>query len=294
MSEKSPFLIASLYMMGYTIFYAALWACVRYLSGDIHPLVLVFFRTFFGLLTTLPILIRIKLPTFSSGLYPLYILRGVSNIASVAGSYFAIRLLPLADVVAFSYAAPIFATILAAFFLKEHIGRHRVLAILLAFGGVLILIRPGFQNLNEGMWIALGAAACFAVTLICVKTLTRHDSPSMVSLMGFVVALPVIFISALFYWQWPTGEQWAFLILMGLFAAASHLCLARALSRADLSAVMPIDFSRIIFAALLGITLFGDPLNGLTFLGGGVILASAAYAAHRERRNKIAQREMTS
>jgi drug/metabolite transporter (DMT)-like permease len=176
-------------MMGYTICYAALWACVRYLSEDIHPVVLVFFRTFFGLLTTLPILMKIKLPALSSGLYPLYILRGLSNIASVAGSYFAIRLLPLADVVAFSYAAPIFATILAAFFLKEHIGRHRILAILFAFGGVLILIRPGFQNLNEGMWIALGSAACFAVTLICVKSLTRHDSPSMVSLMGFVVAL---------------------------------------------------------------------------------------------------------
>ncbi|PCJ31404.1 MAG: hypothetical protein COA93_10970, partial [Alphaproteobacteria bacterium] len=272
------------YMMGYTIFYAALWACVRHLSGDIHPLVLVFFRTFFGLLTTLPILIRIKLPTFSSGLYPLYILRGVSNIASVAGSYFAIRLLPLADVVAFSYAAPIFAAVLAVFVLKETIGAHRILAISLAFIGVMILVRPGFQDLNAGILAALGAALCFAATLICVKILTRHDSATIVSLMAFIVGMPISFIAALFYWQWPSGAQWIYIVLMGGLAATAHICLAKALSKADLSAIMPIDFSRIIFAAILGITLFGDLLNIWTFLGGGIILASAAYTAHRERK----------
>ena len=280
-----------IYMLGYSICYAALWACVRHLSDDIHPLVLVFFRTFFGLLTSLPILLKVNFPAPSSGLYPLYFLRGITNIISVAGFYFAIQLIPLADTVAFSYAAPIFATVLAAFFLKEKIGRHRILAIFVAFFGVLILIQPGFQSLNAGMLVALGAAGCFAITLICIKQLTRRDSPAMVSLMGFVVALPITFIGALFYWQWPSGEQWGLLILMGVFAATSHLCLARALFRSDLSAVMPIDYSRIVFAALMGITLFDDPFNGLTFLGGGIILASAAYATHRERKASVSTKK---
>ncbi|PCI34547.1 MAG: hypothetical protein COB54_01855 [Alphaproteobacteria bacterium] len=287
MSKRSPLFIAAGYMLAYSITYAGVWACIRQLSGDIHPLVLVFFRTLFGMILIMPVLFKTRLPALSTGRYPLYILRGVFNITSVMGAFVAVSLIPLADAVAFSYIAPIFATILAVFILKEKIGRHRVIAILIAFVGVMVLVRPGFQTLNSGIIAALIAAACFAATLICVKLLTRHDSASIVSLMAFIIGLPISLLGALYFWQWPTGEQWGYIVLMGGFAATAHICLAKALAKADLSAVMPIDFTRIIFAAMIGITLFGDPLSGLTFLGGGIILASAVYAAHRER--KLAQ-----
>lgn len=276
-------------MLAYTIFYAALWACVRHLSSDIHPLVLVFFRTFFGMILILPVLLRTRLPSLRSGRYPLYFLRGLLNITSVIGAFFAVSLIPLADAVAFSYIAPIFATVLAVFLLKEKIGRHRILAILIAFVGVLVLVRPGFQTINMGILAALGSAACFAATVICVKLLTRHDPPTIVSLMGFFIGLPISFIAALFYWQWPAGEQWIYIILMGIFSAGAHVCLARALSKAHLSAIMPIDFSRIVFAAIMGITLFGDPLDGLILLGGGIIMASVVYASYRERKQAKAK-----
>jgi drug/metabolite transporter (DMT)-like permease len=74
---------------------------------------------------------------------------------------------------------------------------------------------------------------------------------------------------------------------MGIMSAVAHVCLAKALSKADLSAIMPLDFTRIIFAAIMGFTLFGDSLNGLTFLGGGIILASAVYATHREKKQHM-------
>lgn len=284
MTHRPPVPVAAIYMLVYALSYAALWACVRHLSGDIHPVVLVFFRTFFGMAAILPILFKVKLPPLSSGLYPLFTLRAVLNITSVMGAFYAVSMIPLADAVAFSYAAPIFATLLAVFILKEKIGRHRIFAILCAFVGVLILIRPGFQTLNSGVLAALGSAGCFAATVICVKLLTRKENPAIVSLMSFIIAVPLSFTVALFYWQWPVGEQWFYVIGMGILSATAHICLARALARADLSAVMPIDFSRIIFAALMGISLFGDPLDGLTFLGGGLILASAIYATHRERK----------
>ncbi len=287
MTQKSPLFIAAAYMLVYTITYAGIWACVRHLSHDIHPLVLVFFRTLFGMLAILPILFKTKLPPWNSGLYPLFFLRGFLNIISVFAAFFTVSLLPLADAVAYSYVAPIFATILAVFFLKEKIGKHRILAILASMIGVLVLIRPGFQTLNEGILTALISAACFAATVICIKILTRQESPAIVSLMAFIIGLPISFIAALFYWQWPSGDQWIYIILMGLFAAIAHLFLAKALSRADLSAVMPFDFSRIVFAAIMGIILFGDPLDGLTFLGGGIILASAVYATHRENKQAL-------
>ncbi|NOZ42421.1 MAG: DMT family transporter [Alphaproteobacteria bacterium] len=284
MVQKSPLAVAVGYMLVYTVTHAAVWACIRYLSSDIHPLVLVFFRTLFGTLAILPILIKTGFPRWSSGLYPLYILRGILNTGSVIGVFYAVSLIPLADAVAFSYAAPIFATILAVFILKEKIGKHRIFAIGAAFIGVLILVRPGFQTISIGIVAALGASVFFAATLICVKLLTRRADPTIVSLMAFIVALPITLVAALFHWQWPSGQQWIFIVLMGVFAATSHVFLAKALARADLSAIMPIDFSRIIFAAILGTTLFGDSLSGLTFLGGGIILASAVYATHREGR----------
>jgi len=284
MKQKSPLLVAAAYMLAYSITHGAVWACIRYLSADIHPLVLVFFRTLFGTLVILPVLLKTRLPRLADGLYPLYILRGIFNTGSIIGVFYAVSLIPLADAVAYSYAAPIFATIFAVFILKEKIGRHRIFAILAAFAGVLILVRPGYQAMSIGIVTALGAAVCFAATLICVKLLTRHDDPTMVSLMAFIVTLPISLAAALFHWQWPVGQQWIYVALMGAFAATSHICLARALSRADLGAVMPIDFSRIIFAAILGVTLFGDSVNGLTFLGGAIILASAVYATHRERK----------
>ena len=287
MANRSPLFIAAIYMVAYTISFSAVWACIRHLSSDIHPLVLVFFRTFFGMIFILPVLLKTPLPALSSGRYPLFILRGILNITSVMGAFYAISLIPLADAVAFSYLAPIFATVLAVFILKETIGRHRILAILIAFVGVLILVRPGFQTLSIGILSALGAAICFAGTLICVKLLTRHESPSIVSLMSFFVAIPISLVAALFYWQWPSGEQWFYIVLMGIMSAVAHICLAKALSKAELSAIMPLDFTRIIFAAIMGITLFGDSLNGLTFLGGGIILASAVYASHRERKQQM-------
>lgn len=289
MSKRTPLMTAAAFMLAYTITFAGVWACIRHLSGDIHPLVLVFFRTLFGLIAILPILLKTPFPAFSAGLYPLYILRGIFNILSVIGAFFAVSLLPLADAVAFSYIAPVFATVLAVFILKEKIGKHRIIAILIAFVGVMILVRPGFQTFSIGILASLGAAACFAATLVCVKLLTRHDNATIVSLMAFIVAMPISLVGALFYWQWPSGEQWIYIVLMGVLAAVAHVCLAKALSLADISAVMPIDFTRIIFAATIGITLFGDSFNGLTFLGGGIILTSAVYAAHRER--KIAQAE---
>lgn len=272
------------FMLAYTITFAGVWVCIRHLSSDIHPIVLVFFRTLFGTVAILPILLKTPFPSYQSGLYPLYILRGILNIASVYGAFFAVSLLPLADAVAFSYVAPIFATILAVFILKEKIGKHRIIAIIFAFIGVMVLVRPGFQTLSIGMVSSLGAAACFAATLICVKLLTRHDSPTIVSLMAFIIALPITLVGALFYWQWPSGEQWIYITLMGLLAASAHIFLAKAISNADLSAVMPVDFIRIIFAAIMGITLFGDLFNGFTFLGGGIILCSAVYATHRENK----------
>lgn len=281
---KSSMTVAIVFMLIYSLSFAGIWACVRELSSDMSPLLLAFFRTSIGMLFMLPILFKVKLSSINRKRLPLYFLRSALNIVSVFGAFYAVSQIPLADAVALSYAAPIFATILAVFFLKERIHLPRIIAIFVAFLGVLIVLRPGFQVINSGMISALFAAFGFAATLVCVKILTRDDSPSLVSLMGFALAVPLSFVIALPFWQWPTPDQWQLIILLGALAGVAHFALTKAISMAELSSVMPIDFTRIIFAASFGIFFFDDPLDGLTFLGGAIIMGSTVYSAHRERR----------
>lgn len=274
--------IAVFYMVIYSFCFAGIWACVRELSSDINPVLLVFFRSIIGMIFVLPILFKVKLTSIAVERLPLYILRSLLNLASVFGAFYAVSQIALADAVALSYAAPIFTTILAVFFLKEKIRLPRIIAIIVAFLGVLVVLRPGFQEINSGMLSALVGALAFAASLICVKKLTKYDNSALVSLLGFAMAVPVSFLIALPFWQWPTNEQWVLIILMGSFAGTAHLSMTKAISMAELSAIMPVDFTRIIFAAIFGISFFNDPLNWFTFLGGAIILSSTVYSAHRE------------
>tara|TARA_B100001939_G_scaffold341514_1_gene351220 strand:+ start:4978 stop:5874 length:897 start_codon:yes stop_codon:yes gene_type:complete len=283
---KRAYGVALTLMLGYALFYALLWVSVRQLSMDLHPFVLVFYRTLFGLLFILPSLCKLDLGTIRAAPRPLYLLRAALNITSVFGAFYAVSHIPLADAVAYSYAAPLFATLLAAIFLGETIRLPRLLGVACGFTGVLILLRPGFQDINAGMLAALASAAAFAGTLITIKILTRRDHPGIVTLYGYLFGLPISFFIALFYWQWPRWDQIPLLLFMGLCSGLAHFCLAGALSKADMTALLPVDFTRLIFASLIGYFLFTDALDGLTYLGGLIILGSSVYVVYRENRKR--------
>ncbi|WP_417319049.1 DMT family transporter [Emcibacter sp.] len=276
------------YMAGYALNYALLWALVRHLSADLHPFQLVFFRTFLGLLFILPALRHLEISQFRRIPRPLYFFRAIFNITSVFGAFYAVSHISLADAVAYSYLAPIFATIMAAVFLGEKFRLARMMAVLCAFGGMLIVLRPGFQETGPGVLGALTSALCFAATMISVKKLTGEDPPAVVTFYGFALGTPISLAVALFFWQWPTIGQWPLILCLGLFSSIAHVCMARAFSLAEMTSVLPMDFTRLIFAALIGITLFGDPFDVYTWIGAAIILTSSVYVAYREnRKSKI-------
>ena len=272
------------YMAGYSLCYALLWAIVRHLSEELHPFQLVFFRTVLGFLFILPALRRIDTSKLKIIPRPLYFFRAIFNITSVFGAFYAVSHIPLADAVAYSYLAPIFATLLAALFLGEKFRLARLLAVLCAFAGMLVLLRPGFQELGPGVIGALVSALCFAATMTCVKKLTGEDPPSVVTFYGFALGTPISLVVALFFWQWPTALQWPLILVLGVCSVTAHICMARAFSLAEMTAVMPVDFTRLIFASIIGITLFGDPFDIFTWIGAAMILSSSVYVAYRENR----------
>lgn len=274
-----------LYILVYALSYAGLWAVVRSLVQEIHPLVLVFFRTLFGIFLILPLFLKDGLQSLQTNQLSLYTLRGILSISSVFLTFFALHHIPLADAVAYSYLTPIFAMIFAVFFLNEQLYKTHILAICIAFIGAMVLLRPDFQSVNIGILASVGAALSFAGTLICMKFLTRKDRPKLVAIYGYIIPLPLSLMFALPYWQWPDSPAiWGLLLLMSLLSVIAHLSMTQALSRADMGMIMPFDFIRLIFAAALGSVFFQDSLDWMSILGGIIILAASILSSRQQHR----------
>lgn len=279
--------ITILYILLYALSYAGLWATVRSLVQEIHPLVLVFLRTLFGVLLILPFFFKGGIQSLQTNQLVLYTLRGVLSISTVFLTFFALYHIPLADAVAYSYLTPIFAMIFAVFFLNERLSVTQILAICIAFIGAMVLLRPDFQPVSIGILASVGAALCFAGALICMKILTRKDRPKLVTIYGYIIPLPLSLMFALPYWQWPDSTPtWCLILLMSLLSVTAHLSMTQALSRADMGVILPFDFIRLIFAAALGAVLFQDSLDWVSLAGGAIILAASILSSHRQFQKK--------
>ncbi len=271
-----------LFMVLATIILASMHGMVRQLGGDIHPFVLVFFRNFFGLLVMVPLIARAGRNGLRSSSYRLLFLRGVTGICAMLTWFYSLAYIPLAEATALSFTSAIFAALCAIIFLGEKIRFRRWAAIFCGFTGVLIVLRPDAENFNPLMLLILISALFWASSITLVKHLSKTDSTTSIvawmSILLTVLSLPV----ALYYWQWPVGEQWVWLIAMGALGTFGHLCMARALALADTTAVMSIDFFRLLWGAIIGYYFFADLFEVSTWIGATVIFSSGLYIIFRE------------
>jgi len=271
-----------LYMVLATIILASMHGMVRHLGGDIHPFVLVFFRNFFGLLVMVPLIVRAGRNGLRSSNYHLLFLRGVTGICAMLTWFYSLTYVPLAEATALSFTSAIFAALCAIIFLGEKVHLRRWVAIFCGFAGVLIVLRPDADNFNPIMLLILISTLFWAASITLVKHLSKTDSTTSIvawmSILLTVLSLPF----ALYYWQWPVGEQWLWLIAIGALGTFGHLCMARALALADTTAVMSIDFFRLLWGAIIGGYIFGDLVGASTWIGAMVIFASGLYIIFRE------------
>ena len=271
-----------LFMVLATIILASMHGMVRHMGGDMHPFVLVFFRNFFGLLVMVPLIVRAGRNGLRSDNYHLLFLRGISGICAMLTWFYSLAFVPLAEATALSFTAAIFAALCAIIFLGEKIRIRRWAAIFCGFAGVLIVLRPDAENFNPLMLLILVSTVFWASSITLVKHLSKTDSTTSIvgwmSILLTTLSLPF----ALYYWQWPVGEQWVWLIVIGAFGTLGHLCMVRALALADTTAVMSIDFFRLLWGAIIGAYFFGDLVEASTWIGAIVIFASGLYIIFRE------------
>ncbi len=272
----------AIFMFASAAGFAVMMAIVRYASRELHPFELAFFRNLFGAVFMLPWIVRVGRESLTTGRLGMHALRSLIGLAAMLTFFTALSLLPLAEVTALTFTTPLFTTIGAALILRETVKARRWTATLVGLIGALIILRPGVEALRPEAFVALAAAALMACAFLTVKSLARTEHPNTIVLLMGLLMTPMSLVPALFVWKAPDPHVWAWLVGMGLAATVGQVFLTRAFAAADASAVLPFDFSRLVFVAILGYLFFGERPDVWTWIGAGVIVASSAYIAHRE------------
>ena len=273
---------AGLMMLSCVIF-SFMTAVVRHVTNELPTLEVIFFRNLFGLLTMAPLFIRWGIgPLLRTRRIGLFLLRGGIGYISMLCWFTAIAIVPLADAVALGFTAPLFVTILAIFILGEVVRARRWTAMLIGFAGAILILRPGFGEVNAYYFLVMASAVSMACSVIMIKILGRTESATTIVAYMVIIILPISAIPAAFVWQWPTLEQLGWLVALGGLATAGHLAVTKALMLADATAVMPLDFLRLPITAFIAYLAFAEVPDPWVWIGAAVIFGSSIYIAHRE------------
>lgn len=199
-----------------------------------------------------------------------HIARNVVHFVGQAAWLYALTLIPLAVLISIEFTTPIWTAILAVGFLGERLSRPRLAAIVLGLIGVVIIVRPGVGSVDPGHIVVLGAAVCFGISVVLVKSLTRTDSVVSIIFWMLVIQSVLGLIPALYEWRNPPLELWPWILLIAFTGMSSHFCMARALAYADATVISPMDFLRVPLSALIGWLLYQEQIDAFT--AGGALL----------------------
>ncbi|MEH6756149.1 MAG: DMT family transporter [Parasphingorhabdus sp.] len=218
-----------------------------------------------------------------SGKHGLHILRSFLGISAMGLNFWAMTLLPLADATTIGFTVPIFATLFAAIILREHVGIRRWFAILVGFIGVLVVIQPGGSLIPAfGAAVALAGALVTAFVTMVIRILGRTET-SIVTIFWFsVYTLPALAVCAYIYGGGHDAKTWGYLLGIGIFGAIGQLAVTQSLRFAPVSTIIPMDYSALIWATLIGVLVFSEWPGLSIMLGAPIIIGSGLFIAWRE------------
>jgi drug/metabolite transporter (DMT)-like permease len=246
---------------------------VRVLAHHIHPFVIGFTRSLFGLLVVVPwILSRREILGTSYRL--MHVARAALKLGALVAFFAAFAVAPLADVTAIAFAAPIFVTVGAWLFLGERVRKFRVVAVVIGFVGVIIVLRPGQSDVSPALALALLGASLTAVIHLMLKIMSAKDSMETLVAWNLILTVPLAIIPAVWFWTSPTLSQWVLLALQGALGAFNMAVVTRAFALAEASLIAPIDFLRLPVVAIMALFFFSELASVATWIGGAVIFVS--------------------
>lgn len=257
-------------------------ALVKYMGPRLPSAEAAFLRYAMGLVFLLPAISALKAAHLTPRQWSLFGVRGLSHALAVILWFFAMTRIPIAEVTAMNYLAPIYVTIGAAIFLGERLAARRIIAVLLGLLGAAIILRPGFREVSSGHLAMLIAAVLFAGSYLSAKILADEVKPAV------VVAMLSIFVTiglapfALPVWITPTWHEIAILAAVALFATMGHYTMTLAFAAAPVTVTQPVTFLQLVWATALGAIVFNEAIDIWVVIGGFVILGSVTFITWRE------------
>jgi drug/metabolite transporter (DMT)-like permease len=267
---------------------------VRVIGHDLPTLETVFLRNLLGLFISLPFAYlpgRSGLRTRNHGLL---LTRGCLAFIALSLGYAAIPYLPLNDATALTFTRPLFATVASALFLRESLRNARSLTTILAFVGMLIVLRPGVRSLDWPVLAMLGSAVLAGTNSTVVKHLSRTDSAGSIVTYMTLYALPLSAAAAWFVWTPPPPSLWMPLILLALTSTFGNMAVTRAFREWEASTVVAFDFGRLPLTAAAAWLLFSERPDPYAWIGSAVIVASLFWSAKMEMRSRAPAVETAS
>lgn len=285
--RRADVLWLSLWMSGTLLSFTAVAVSVRALAGALSAFEMMTVRSAFGLMVMLGLMAfrPARRRDLSLRRLRLHALRNTLHFASQTGWTVSVTLLPLATVFALEFTMPAWVALFAVLALGERMTASRIGALAVCFVGVLVIVRPGLGGFQPAALIALGTAFAFALVAICTKKLVTTESTFAILFWMNLMQLPMNFAGSdpLFVTRL---EWWMALPLLGIAVAglSTHFCLTNAFRHGDASVVIPLDFLRVPFIAMVGALFYAEALDGLVFAGGGLILAGIVWNLRGEAR----------
>lgn len=273
MSSEPSLTKAALWMAGWLTLMLTMSVAGREATLEIDVFQIMELRAIIGLMLLWPLVHAAGgLRAMRSSVMGQHVGRNVVHYVAQYAWLVALTMIPLTQLIAIEFTMPVWTAIFAGLFLGERIGGLKVVSIVLGILGVAIIVRPGLDQVDPGQLIALAMAVGFGVSVTMVKGLTRHDSVLKIIFWMLVIQGFIGIVPALWVWRWPSLETWPWIVVIAACGTFSHYCMARAMTHADATIVIPMDFLRVPLSAVLGYLVYNEFLDAWTVAGAALIL----------------------
>ena len=255
----------------------------KYLSAELPVLQITWARYFFTVVFTFPLMFFFfKKYLVWTDKPKLQLIRGLILLTANISFFYSISVISLPKALTLAFVAPLVVTAFSPFFLGESVGYRRWTAVIIGFIGSLVVIRPGFVEINLASLAALGTGIMYGFYLIITRKLSTSDNPLLTLLLTGVVGAIIATTFMPFVWVSPTFNQWSIMAAIGLFACIGHLFIILSLKFADASKLAPFSYFEIVTNIIIAYYFFGDFPDSWTFLGLFIIVFSGIYISRRE------------
>lgn len=279
-----PVTRAAAWMGGALLSLAAMAVASRELSAYLSIFQILFFRSACGLIVVTLILWRSDWRQIVTAQLPTHLVRNIGHFGAQYAWVYGIIFIPMAEVFAIEFTAPVWTIFLAALILKEKITLSRGISVAVGLAGVYLIVQPGSAMMHPASLAVLGGSVLFALAYTLTKKLSKTDTPLCILFYMTVVQFPLGLVASLMDWRVPDPACWPLVLVVGVMALTAHYCMARAMKIADATIVVPLDFLRLPLIAVVGALLYGETVEAGLFIGAGLILGGNLFSIIMEKR----------